>query len=405
MTGSTARVYDALMRNCLSLALVAAGFVAINACGGEEQPPPKAPEAPPPPASSAPVASAEPPKAPEPPKKSPMELQKENMGAMVEGMNTHDAKKVASAFSDGAVLKVAGAPSDASGKEAIAQAYQKLFDAFPDMKTGASRVFVKGDTVAVEWAFTGTHKGDLWGIKATEKPVGAQGADVMMFTPEGQIKELHTYYDGGTILSQAGISKQKARAIPTLASKPEVIVSTGGPDEAKNVEIVKKLADALNAKKEADFLANLADNVEYDDYTQPQGMKGKADAKKFFKEMTTGFPDGKHTIGNCMGVNDYTLCEETMEGTHKGTFFGIPATKKALNLKHMTVYQFKDGKMVRGWAYANGADMAMQLGLMPKPGAAPAGKPGDKPAAGGAPAGKPGDTKTPVTAPKPADKK
>lgn len=360
----------------------------MNACGGEEQPPPKTPE-PPPPVTAAPVASTETPKEAEKPKKSPMELQTETMAAFDAGLNAHDAKKVAGTFSEGGILKVAGAPNDASGREAIAQAYQKLFDAFPDMKLSPSRVFVKGETVVAEWAFNGTHKGDLWGIKASEKPVGAVGVDVSMFSPEGQIKELHSYYDGNTILSQAGISKQKARAIPTLASKPEVIVSTGGPDEAKNIETAKAITAALESKKEADFLAHVADNVEYDDYTQPQGMKGKADAKKFFKEMTTGFPDAKRSIVNAVAVNDFVIAESTMEGTHKGSFFGIPATKKPVNVKHLTIFQFKDGKMVRGWAYANGADFAMQLGLMPKPGAAPAAKPGD----------------AKVTAPKPTDKK
>jgi steroid delta-isomerase-like uncharacterized protein len=404
LTDSTVEVYDRAMRKSLSFALVAVGFVAINACGGEEQPPPKAPE-PPPPATTAPVATAEPPKAPEAPKKSPMELQKETLAGIGDAMNAHDAKKLASFYSDGAIVKQAGAPQETSGKEAIAQSYAKLFEAFPDFKSGASRVFVKGDQVAVEWAFNGTHKGDLYGMKATEKPVGSMGIDVNWFTPEGLVKEQHVYFDLGTILSQTGVSKQKARPIPAIPSKAEVIVSNGGPEEAKNIETVKAITAALDGKKEADFLGLLADNVEYDDYTQPQGMKGKADGKKFFKEMTTGFPDAKHTITNTLAVNDYVITEGTMEGTHKGSFFGIAPTKKTVNVKNLTIFQIKDGKMVKGWAYSNGADFAMQLGLMPKPGGAAAGKPGDKPAAGGAPAtAKPGD-KAPVTAPKPADKK
>lgn len=401
MTQTTLEVYQAPMRK-LSLALVAVGFVGINACG-EDQPPPKAPEAPPATASATPVATAEPPKEPEKPKKSPMELQKETMVGMGEAMNAHDAKKLSGFYTDGAIVKQAGAPQETSGKEAIAQSYAKLFEAFPDFKSGASRVFVKGDQVAVEWAFNGTHKGDLYGMKATEKPVGCNGVDMNWFTPEGLVKEQHVYFDLGTILSQTGVSKQKARAIPSLPSKPEVIMSNNGPEEAKNIEAAKAMTAALDAKKEADFVGALADNVEYDDYTQPAGMKGKADGKKFFKEMTTGFPDAKRTPGNVMAVNDYVIMEGTMEGTHKGSFFGIAPTKKTVNVKSLSIFQFKDGKMVKGWTYANGADFAMQLGLMPKPGGAPAGK--DKAAVGGAPAGKPADTKAPVTAPKPADKK
>lgn len=379
----------------LTLALVVVGIAGLNACG-EEAPPPKAPEPPKPVETAPPVASAEPPKPVEPPKKSPMELQQATMQGFGEAYMARDGKKLASFYTDGAVLKVAGAPADASGKEAIAQSYTKLFEAFPDYKGNASRIFIKGDTVAVEWAFNATHKGDLWGIKATEKPVGSVGIDLLWFTPEGMIKEDHTYYDGGTILSQAGISKQKARPIPTIPNKAEVIVSSGGPDEAKNTDVAKAISTALESKKEADFLALMGENVEYDDYTQPQGMKGKADAKKFFKEMTTGFPDAKHTVDKSFAVNDFVISEETMTGTHKGSFFGMAPTKKSVNVKHVSILQFKDGKMVRGWAYANGADFAQQLGLAPKP---PAGKPADPKAA------TPAKPATPVTAPKPADKK
>ena len=368
----------------LSILALAASFSALYACGGDEQPPPKTPEPAPPPAATPTVATAEPPKEPEKPKKSAMELQRDTMIGIGEALNAHDAKKLASFYTEGTIVKQAGAPQETSGREAVAQSYQKLFETFPDYKGGASRVFVKGDQTAVEWVFNGTNKGDLHGMKATEKPVGTNGIDIEFFSPEGLIKEQHVTFDMGTILSQMGVSKQKVRPIPSIPSKPEIIVSTGGPEEAKNTETVKAIAAALSAKKEADFLAPMADNIEYDDYTQPQGMKGKADAKKFFKEMTTGFPDGKHTILNTIAVNDYVICEEQMEGTHKGAFFGIPATKKPLNLKHVTVYQFtKDGKMAKGWAYANGADMAMQLGLIKPPGA------------------KPADAKAPVTSAKP----
>ena len=56
--------------------------------------------------------------------------------------------------------------------------------------------------------------------------------------------------------------------------------------------------------------------------------------------------------------------------------------------------------MVKGWSYSNGAELATQLGLMPKPGE---GKPGDKGAAA-KPGDKPATAATPATTAKPADK-
>lgn len=361
----------------LWLGVVAAGFMMNVGCG-DDTPPPKAPEPPPPAPTAAPVATTPPPPATvEAPKKSPMELQRDTMVGHAKALNDHDAKAISAFYTDGTIVKVAGAPQETSGREAVSQSYAKLFEAFPDYKAAANRVFVKGDQVAVEWDFNATHKGNLYGIPATEKPVGAQGVDLDWFSPEGLIKEQHVFYDGGTMLSQIGISKMKSRPIPTLPGKPEVIVSKGGPEEATNVDAMKKMSDALDNKKVDDFVALIDDKATFDDYTQPAGMTGgKTDAKKYIKELNTGFPDGKHTTVSTLAVNDFVIAEGTLEGTHKGTFFGIPATKKTVKLAYVDIFQFKDGKMIHGWSYANGADFAMQLGLMPKPGEAPKGKPG-----------------------------
>jgi len=390
---------------------LAVGFVLV-ACGGGESEPPKTPATPAPTMTTAPTttASAEPPKE-EPKKASFAEMQSKTMMGFVEALNAHDAKKLASFYTPNAVQKVAGAPSDMTGPDQIQAGYQKLFDAFSNFKTAGNRIFKKDDVVVVEWAFTGTHSGDLWGIKATEKPVGANGIDLFWFDKDsGLIKEHHVYYDGATILSQIGISKGKARPIPTLsASMPTPIESKGTPEESKNVDAYKALAVTMDNHKEADFLAAVADNVEYDDYTMPQTMKGKAEAKKFFKEMTTAFPDMKTTVNNAWGFGDFVVAESVGTGTNKGPMMGMPATKKSVTMKMAEVHQFKDGKLVRGWGYSNAADMMQQMGLMPAPGAAKPGdkgampaKPGDKPADKGATPAKPADKATPA---KPADKK
>jgi steroid delta-isomerase-like uncharacterized protein len=319
------------------------------------------------------------------------QLEEKTGRGMVEAANAHDAKKLASYYTETAVLKIAGLPREVTGRDAIAQAYQKFFEAFPDFKTGPIRIWGKGDVVVNEWAFNGTHSGDLMGVKATEKKTGLQGVDVLSFTPEGQVKEHHMYYDGLTVASQIGLSPQKARPIPTIPSSPQVFM-TPATDEAKNVDATKAMAAALESKKEADFLAAMSDTAEYDDMTQPQTSKGKADAKKFFKEMTTGFPDAKTTTVNTLSVGDYVITENQWTGTHKGSFFGMAPTKKTVTMASLNIYQFKDGKMVKGWGYSNNASFMIQLGKLAPPGA---GKPG---------AAKPADAKAaPTGDKKPAD--
>ncbi len=383
--------------------VLAVGFLAIalGACGGDEAKPqpvvPASPVAPTPP----PVVEA--PK--EEPKPAPTmgELQKQTSAGLAMAMSAHDAKKTASFYTENAVIKMAGMP-DVTGREAIAAMWQKNWDMASNAKAGANRVFVKGDVVVVEFAWAGTHSGDMGAIKATEKPIGVQGVDIMWFAVDGLIKEQHTYMDMGTIMSQIGASKQKGRPVPTVpTTMPTAAVATGSAEETKNVDAATKMFAAFEKKSADDFMGGASDDITWDDMTQPETMKGKAAGKKYFAAMTTAFPDVKSTTTNAWGVGDVVIAEGTLSGTQKGAFFGIPATKKPISLHAVDIMQFKDGKIVAGRSYGNGAEMAMQLGLMPAPGAAKDAKAAPKADAKGAPAGKT-DAKPATTPATPAKK-
>jgi steroid delta-isomerase-like uncharacterized protein len=351
---------------------LAMGFLAVtvSACGGDEvKPQPVTPVAP--------VVTTTPPPVVEAPKEEPKpaptmaELQKKTSEGISMALNAHDAKKVASFYTENAVVKMAGMP-DVTGRDAIAADWQKRFDASSDSKSMASRVFVKGEVVVVEWVWAGKQTGEMMGVKATEKPVGASGAEIMWFSPEGLVKEQHTYVDMGTVMSQIGVSKQKARAVPALPTgAPAVVPAMGTPEETKNVETATKMWAAWEKKNEADFLGATTDDVAWDDMTMPETMKGKAAGKKFFAEMTKAFPDVKSTTTNIWGFGDFVVAEGTLSGTQKGAFMGIQPTKKQVNLHGLDIIQFnKEGKVIRGTSYGNGVEMMMQLGLMPQPGAA-----------------------------------
>lgn len=391
-----------MRRNSFGLA-VTIGLIpfALAACGGDEvKPQPVVPQ-PEVTTTPPPVEPAPPPV--EAPKPTLAELQKKTTEGIGQALNAHDAKKVASFYTESAVVRLAGMP-DLTGREAIAAMWQKNFDASSSSKSMASRVLMKDDIVVVEWVWAGTQTGEMMGVKATEKPIGAIGADVMWFSPDGLVKEQHTYFDMSTIMSQIGASKQKGRAVPAMpAGVPQVVVSTNGAEEKKNVDTVKTMWGAFEKKNDADFLNGAADDIAWDDVTMPEPMKGKAAGKKFFGEITKAFPDLKAAPTNAWGIGDFVVAEGTMSGTHKGAFMGIPATKKAINLHGLDIAQFnKEGKLVKGTSYGNGLEMAMQLGLVPPPGkdpkAAPA-KPATPatPAKPATPAAKPATPATPAT--------
>lgn len=366
--------------NLLRSALVCCPVLAVACGGGDEA---KAPQ---------PVASVAPPK-PQPPAPTPTEvaptptakpqptlaeLEQKTLKAVFEAMNAHEAKKLAGAYTENAVVNVMGTPAEAKGRDAIAATYQRLFDAFSSFKAAPSRMFVKGDVVAVEWAWNGTHSGDLFGMKATEKPVGTSALDVYWFTPDGAIKEQHVYYDMGTVMSQIGKSPRKARPVPTLATNVQVVESKNGPEETKNAEVAGQMYGAFAKKSDADFAATIADDLEWDEMAMPDTAKGKDAAKKWFTMSTTAWTDPKRTTTNQWTLGDWVVSEGVFTGKHTGKIGDLAPTKKDVALHTVDVLQMKDGKVQKGWSYGNGAELMMQLGLMPMPGGKPGAKPGEK---------------------------
>jgi len=64
-------------------------------------------------------------------------------------------------------------------------------------------------------------------------------------------------------------------------------------------------------------------------------------------------------------------------GKQTGAMDGMPASGKALTLHGAGVFQMKDGKILKGWTYANGLELRTQTGAFKMP-AAPAAKPPTK---------------------------
>lgn len=345
---------------CLALGLSLLSFVSLAACGGEE-PAPVAPQ--PPVAPAPPPPTVEPPPAPPPaPKLSLAEMQKQGLGTALAGLNGHDPKMFASVYADDAVINVAGL-NEVNGREAITRNMAEWFDVFSKAKLGFSRVWVKGDTMVLEWVINGTHHGELFGVKGTEQPIGHYGLSVVSFTPDGKVARENRYGELGTVMTQVGAAgaKAKPRPIPEVPSAPETIVAKG--DEDKNVEVAKAALTALENKKEADFTNVLTDDVEQDGVFHLETSKGKDGAKKFFKSFTTAFPDAKFEVTKALAIGDYAIVETTLKGTHKGALGSIQPTKKPIAVHLVDVFKIKDGKVARAWTYQNSLEMQQQLGL------------------------------------------
>ena len=91
-----------------------------------------------------------------------------------------------------------------TGPEGMKQFVQIYTTAFPDAHIKVEDQVAEGDKVVTRWTATGTHKGDLMGIKPTNKFATVTGINVARYQ-NGKVVESWASYDMLGMLQQLGV--------------------------------------------------------------------------------------------------------------------------------------------------------------------------------------------------------
>jgi predicted ester cyclase len=66
-----------------------------------------------------------------------------------------------------------------------------------------------------------------------------------------------------------------------------------------------------------------------------------------------------------LAVADEVVWRWTMQGTHQGELFRLPATGKQARWTEIQIGRFADGKLVEHWISFDRLDLLQQLGMAP----------------------------------------
>ena len=75
------------------------------------------------------------------------------------------------------------------------------------------------------------------------------------------------------------------------------------------------------------------------------------------KRMMDAFPDLKISADDIIGAGDKVVVRWSAVATHAGDSLGVPATNRTVRFNGISIQQYENGKLVRGW------DNWDQLGL------------------------------------------
>lgn len=81
--------------------------------------------------------------------------------------------------------------------------------------------------------------------------------------------------------------------------------------------------------------------------------------------MRSGFPDIQWSIEEMISENDKVAVRFTMKGTHKGTFFGVPATGKQIAVSAMNFYRLSDDQIIEELGQPDLLGLLTQIGAVP----------------------------------------
>lgn len=132
--------------------------------------------------------------------KANLELVRESFDAW----NAHDSEHYAKLLDERYIKESDTLRQAVSGREAGRAVMEMYLRAFPDLHIDVEQLLTSGDYVVVRWTGTGTHRGELMGIPATNRSGVVRGCSIVEVR-RGHIAREWVYWDMAHLLRQLGV--------------------------------------------------------------------------------------------------------------------------------------------------------------------------------------------------------
>ncbi len=132
---------------------------------------------------------------------------------------------------------------------------------------------------------------------------------------------------------------------------------------------IRKGVELWNAHDRDGFLALLDDSVVYLDPATGEQFTGREQvAAGWYDPMMGGYPDREVRDPVVFGEGELVCLQGRLVGTHTGTVQTpageMPATGRRIDSPFVQVFEVRDGKVTRIWAYGDRLLMLEQEGLV-----------------------------------------
>ncbi|MEU8248944.1 ester cyclase [Nonomuraea sp. NPDC048916] len=141
---------------------------------------------------------------------------------------------------------------------------------------------------------------------------------------------------------------------------------------ARNKETLRRFHDAVSTGDE-EIVSRTIDEVVRPDVQirtpLPIETTGTQAMKEVLAMLHRAFPDLHVEIEDVIAEGDRVVTRNTVTGTHRGEYMGVPPTGKSITYKEILIARFADGRVAETWAVVDVMSQMRQLGVFAGPNA------------------------------------
>jgi steroid delta-isomerase-like uncharacterized protein len=144
--------------------------------------------------------------------------------------------------------------------------------------------------------------------------------------------------------------------------------ATGAPltdTEHRNLAAVTGVLEHWNAHHVDGVLGFYDPEICWHNRPLEETYRGHAEVAGFLRALFDAFPDLRFSVGARMVRGDDVAETWVIRGTHRGTFLGVPATGRDVEIHGMSMIEMRGGRFLRDDFCFDAAAVMRQLGLLP----------------------------------------
>lgn len=139
---------------------------------------------------------------------------------------------------------------------------------------------------------------------------------------------------------------------------------------ASNKETFRRFCDAMSTGDPELISEAIDEFVEPDALIRtplPLETTGAEKLKEVFARLHRAYPDLKVTVEDVIAEGDKVVGRNTVTGTHRGEYMGLPPTGKSVSYDEIFIFRFANGRIVETWGVVDVFAQMRQLGMIPQP--------------------------------------